>query len=130
MDELLAAGLVGVGFVGRFKDMRVLDVTGKGRDFLHSRTDTDLNWAASVAASTRWKLTPEELRMFERLRKLRWGLAEGLPAFTVCSDQVLVRLATEKPLDLEALLAIKGVGPRFAEKYGQEFLKSLHDGAK
>jgi superfamily II DNA helicase RecQ len=47
----------------------------------------------------------------------------------VCADQVLVRIVAEKPADLDALGQIKGIGPKFLEKYGAAFLAAVSDGA-
>jgi len=41
----------------------------------------------------------------------------------VASNEVLCRIATEKPLTLEDLLAVKGIGPDKADKYGEAWMR-------
>ena len=44
----------------------------------------------------------------------------------VCHDNVLRELAVKKPLNREDLLKIKGIGEKFAEKYGDDFLNLIN----
>jgi ATP-dependent DNA helicase RecQ len=65
--------------------------------------------------------------LFQRLRALRRALAdaEGVPAYIVFSDAVLVRMATTRPTDEAGLLAVPGVGPAKLARYGAAFLRAL-----
>lgn len=58
-----------------------------------------------------------------------WRLAEakrlGVPAFRVCTDQVLQSIAQEEPAADSDLLSIKGVGQHFVEKYGSEVYRII-----
>ncbi|KPJ79341.1 MAG: hypothetical protein AMS19_11415, partial [Gemmatimonas sp. SG8_23] len=68
----------------------------------------------------------------ERLRTLRRELADrqGVPAYIVFSDSVLVEIATRRPRDAGALLDVPGVGPAKLEKYGQRFLEAVAEVAE
>ncbi|MES2592927.1 MAG: DNA helicase RecQ [Bacteroidota bacterium] len=67
--------------------------------------------------------------LFEALRKLRKQLAdsEKLPAYIIFNDATLKEMASEKPLTEEEMLTISGVGQHKFEKYGQYFLKVIHE---
>ncbi len=58
-----------------------------------------------------------------------WRLAEakkqGVPAFRIFSDKVLQAIVEAEPFDTDDLLAVSGVSPRMATKYGPAILKSL-----
>jgi superfamily II DNA helicase RecQ len=52
----------------------------------------------------------------------QWRIAEarqrGVPAFCICTDQALYAIAREEPADDSDLLAIRGIGRQFVQKYG------------
>jgi len=62
--------------------------------------------------------------VFGRLRD--WRLARSreqqVPAYVVFTDATLTALAEARPVDLEALARIPGVGPRKLDQYGAEVL--------
>jgi ATP-dependent DNA helicase RecQ len=64
---------------------------------------------------------------FLRLRELRRQLADArdLPAYVVFHDRTLREMAEQRPLTMEALLAVQGVGPAKLERYGRAFLEEL-----
>jgi ATP-dependent DNA helicase RecQ len=72
-------------------------------------------------------LAPPDAELFQRLRILRRALAdgEGVPAYIVFSDAVLLRIATARPSDEAGLLAIAGVGPAKLARYGEAILDLL-----
>jgi ATP-dependent DNA helicase RecQ len=67
--------------------------------------------------------------LFVRLKALRRSLADaqGVPAYIVFSDAVLLRMVEQRPQTAEALLGISGVGPAKMERYGSAFLEVLTD---
>ena len=73
-------------------------------------------------------LTDEERKMLAALKK--WRLVKSLelrqPAYLICADRTLEHLAMEKPLTLEALLHIYGLGASRVERFGEELLTVLH----
>jgi RecQ family ATP-dependent DNA helicase len=68
--------------------------------------------------------------LFEALKAWRLGAAEGKPAFTVAGNKTLIAIAAARPGDENSLLAIKGVGPGFMEKYASEVLAIVADHAR
>jgi ATP-dependent DNA helicase RecQ len=79
------------------------------------------------AATTDRELTPDEEALFQRLRELRKELADrqGVPAYIVFSDKVLVEIAVRRPSGPAELLAVPGVGPAKLERYGDTFLTAV-----
>ena len=59
----------------------------------------------------------------------KWRLAEakrqGVPAFRIFSDKVLAAILDAEPFDTDDLLAVPGIGPRMAERYGVAILQAL-----
>jgi hypothetical protein len=60
--------------------------------------------------------------LFDNLREWRKHKAtgEGVPPFQILHQKTLVQIAIHLPDAISALKKIKGIGPRLAEKYGQE----------
>lgn len=67
---------------------------------------------------------PEDPTLFEKLRAWRLEQArnERIAPFMIFSDAVLHELAAQKPQTLPQFIAIKGIGPNKAEKYGAPVL--------
>ena len=62
--------------------------------------------------------------LFDALRARRYELAqrEHIPPFVIFSDSTLWEMAAQKPLSLEAMAQIKGVGDFKLNKYGNQFI--------
>ncbi|HEY1011253.1 MAG TPA: HRDC domain-containing protein, partial [Herpetosiphonaceae bacterium] len=67
----------------------------------------------------------------ERLKVWRSKLADELqqPAFFVLSNSVLFDIATRQPMTLAELAAIKGIGTRKLEAWGEDLLRIIGDPA-
>ena len=65
--------------------------------------------------------------LLKKLQKLRNKLADErfYPAYIVANDDLLVRLATVKPLKREEFLKIKGIRDRWFERYGEAFMRTI-----
>lgn len=65
--------------------------------------------------------------LFEHLRQLRLQIAreEGVAAYIIFTDRTLIAMARERPLGLEAMRAIEGVGERKLAQYGEAFLEAI-----
>jgi len=68
------------------------------------------------------ELSPADAALFEQLKEWRLRAADGKPAYTVAHNSTLQAIAATRPADPEALLAIRGVGPSFVERYAAEVL--------
>jgi hypothetical protein len=68
--------------------------------------------------------------VFGRLRAWRQEAARqaSQKAFYVFPDATLKRIAAARPQTLEDLAAVKGVGPRKLEQYGQDVLDTINRG--
>jgi ATP-dependent DNA helicase RecQ len=63
------------------------------------------------------------------LRELRTSLAraEKVPAYCIFPDRTLVEMAVQRPLSLNALGGVRGVGPAKLERYGEKILAVIRD---
>jgi len=78
--------------------------------------------------------------LFEKLRALRKKIAQrdGVPPYIVFTDSTLKELSAEKPLSIDDLEGISGIGQHKRMKYGEVFLTEIikfvkeksNDGAK
>jgi ATP-dependent DNA helicase RecQ len=67
----------------------------------------------------------EDVALFDALRRWRAGEAKarGVPAFVVFSDATLADVARVRPVTEDALLDVKGVGPKKLEEFGAALLE-------
>ena len=74
-------------------------------------------------------LSEADEKLLAGLYALRKRLAakQKLPAYMVFNDSTLRQMALKKPLSVEELLNIPGVGEKKAARYGQEFLGTIED---
>jgi superfamily II DNA helicase RecQ len=68
---------------------------------------------------------PVDADEFEALKRWRAGRADGKPAYTVATNAVLEEISRRRPSTAEQLLAIKGIGPSFITKHGDDLLAQL-----
>ena len=52
-----------------------------------------------------------------------------MPAFRILTNRTLTELAAARPRDEAALLAVRGIGPTVARKYGATLLELLARGS-
>jgi ATP-dependent DNA helicase RecQ len=67
-------------------------------------------------------LDPADAGLLERLREWRVGAAAGKPAYTVAHNSTLESIASLRPASVQELAGIKGVGPAFVERHGEQVL--------
>ena len=74
---------------------------------------------------------PSDAALFEALRawRLERSRADGVPAYVVAPDAVLIALATQRPGTDAQLLAVPGIGPAKLESYGAEMLALITEHA-
>jgi DNA helicase-2/ATP-dependent DNA helicase PcrA len=81
--------------------------------------------AADIGRAPAWRAGDSaDPGMLQALRSWRAGAARawGVPAFVVCHDTTLAAVAEARPRDRSSLLALPGMGPVKAERYGDELL--------
>ena len=66
--------------------------------------------------------------LFDALRERRKELATaaGVPPFIIFGDQSLAEMAAFRPVDLETMREINGVGELKLKRYGEEFLAVIN----
>lgn len=130
--------LVARGYL--FVDMNAhggLTVTPDGMDFLRSRNALQLRLDPRTVSNTGRhsrggaKADPllslkddADKTLFAALKDLRTHIAKdhNIPPYVVFHDKTLVDMVLHKPLDLQALSDVPGVGQSKLKKYGQIFL--------
>ena len=75
------------------------------------------------------ELTAFDETLLAALYALRKRLAgkQNVPAFMVFNDATLREMAQKKPLSMDELLNITGVGEKKAARYGMAFLRVIED---
>ena len=68
--------------------------------------------------------TDEVLESLKEWRRER-AKADGMPAFVVFHDSTLEQIARTKPVSIEELASISGVGPTKLERYGEQLIAVL-----
>jgi len=63
------------------------------------------------------------------LRELRTTLARAakVPAYVIFPDRTLVEMAVRRPVSLDALSGVRGVGPTKLERYGEKILAVIRE---
>jgi ATP-dependent DNA helicase RecQ len=118
--------LNGQGFLERTGEHGVLSVTEKGWQLLRSEREPRLMQAvkrplaSSAVRELSWMDVDQQL--FEKLRQLRLSIANyrKVPAYVVMTDATLRVLARQKPITLQALSLIPGIGKKKIVAYGEK----------
>ena len=82
----------------------------------------------SVAAPKRRRaqeqapVAPADAGLLDELKAWRMRASDGKPAYTVAHNSTLELIAALKPATLDELGAIRGVGPTFVERHGEQVL--------
>ena len=106
----------------------------RGEESIEIRIDADTPKKLRVSGSGKVRSTATDadidtadLPMWEALRECRQRLASehGVPPYVVFHDSTLKQMLTNRPLDLDDMLSISGVGQSKLDRYGEEFLAVL-----
>ena len=73
-----------------------------------------------------------DFALFSKLREERNARSKEIatPAYNICTNDVLSRMAKERPLEKKQLQEIEGFGEKKVEKYGDNFIKLINDHAQ
>lgn len=107
-------------------------------DYLDARAKATLNDQKPKAAKSERaaKITEESTtedienpELFERLRAWRKALAEQdhVPSYVVMHQKTLIAVCRALPRSSKELLGIKGIGPSFISKYGEQVLSVVEE---
>lgn len=132
ITQLINQGIIEVDYVNHHR----LLVTPKGNAVLFENHKVDLTKAMSPEERKEQskdrqitkKLIYEE-ELFEILRKKRMELAKDndVPPYVVFSDKTLKEMAAEKPVNLESMSRISGVGAAKLDRFGKAFIEVIED---
>jgi ATP-dependent DNA helicase RecQ len=128
-SELIDTGLVGQT-PGQYP---MVTLTDRGREVLSGRAEAEVSLpepepnANRSAAAVAAEADPD---LFERLRRWRTEVArrDGVPPYVVFHDRALAELAARRPVDLDQLALVPGVGPAKLARYGGDLLEVLGGG--
>jgi ATP-dependent DNA helicase RecQ len=123
--------------------MGALTVTEASRPILEGAARVELRRLSAAPAKARKTRTSssrgaaesaasdDDKALFEVLRDERRVIAdaESVPAYVVLPDRTLWELVTTRPATTDELLAVNGIGPVKAEKYGATFLRLIAEHA-
>ncbi len=122
--------LVGQGHLVKDGEYGVLKITPTGRKILRGELTPKLLKAAkqrkaSAAAVASW--TGVDRGLFDELRQWRKGVADEkcLPPFVIFSDATLRDLARYRPVKMEHLAQISGIGEKKLIEYGAALKKLI-----
>lgn len=105
----------------------VLKISKKGIQFLNNNALPEFKLLDAIMDKDVADISEEDQDLFYKLKLTRRQLAEeeDVPAFMICTDSVLRSLCVQKPMENNELENIKGIGPKFMEKYGKQFLYTI-----
>ena len=83
----------------------------------------------AVDSSTEIELSSAQPALVAALRELRTTLARAakVPAYVIFPDRTLVEMAVRRPVSLDALSGVRGVGPTKLERYGEKILAVIRE---
>jgi ATP-dependent DNA helicase RecQ len=89
------------------------------------RRGTAAHIANGAGGAEEIALDPVQESQFEKLKAWRLGRSEGKPAFTVAANTALEGILRARPVNLDELIEVKGIGPAFCERHGESLLQAL-----
>lgn len=115
-----------------------LRMTEAARPILRGETSIDLRRDSIKAASASRRpavksmVSDEDAPLLSALKAKRRGLAEAakVPAYIIFTDRTLIEMAETRPVDLDAMAKIGGVGAKKLESYGAAFLSVINGEAE
>lgn len=127
IEILIQTEMIRIENVSDYDKIPVLKITDKGKDYLNGDENIQIVILDALIDNEIPEFNDLEKNLFTKLRALRRDIAQqnDLPAFTICGDQVLREICFKKPKDRQQLLSIKGIGDKFADKYGELFINTI-----
>tara|TARA_B110000908_G_scaffold151795_1_gene186865 strand:+ start:5744 stop:7783 length:2040 start_codon:yes stop_codon:yes gene_type:complete len=73
-------------------------------------------------------VSDEDAPLLSALKAKRRGLAEAakVPAYIIFNDKTLIEMAEKRPVDLDAMAGISGIGAKKLDSYGDAFLEVIN----
>ena len=87
----------------------------------------DLISRARPAVAVRTQVDDEDAPLLSALKAKRRALAEAqrVPAYVIFPDRTLIEMAQSRPLTLDQMAGVNGVGAKKLESYGEAFLQVI-----
>ncbi len=113
--------------MSKYENLPTLSITLTGQDFLNNKLTVETPFVEEMCNREVILLDDEEQELFHALRRLRRKIAseKEFPPYTICHDTILREMAKSKPLTTDNLLSIRGVGEKFVQNYGNDFLQLI-----
>lgn len=108
-----------------------LRMTEKARPILRDEATIQLRRdtikAARSGPRVKQMVAEEDAPLLSALKAKRRAFAEqqGVPAYVIFNDRTLIEMAEKRPLTLDDMAHIGGVGAKKLEKYGRDFLSVI-----
>jgi len=112
--------------VDEYPNNDVVSLTEEGNSFIFNKESLDMGLFENKNVDLMIGVDEE---LYSKLRSLRNRIAEDIemPAYIVCANAPLIEMARKMPVKPEAMLSIKGIGKKFMENYGENFLNLIRD---
>jgi ATP-dependent DNA helicase RecQ len=109
----------------RFGALRMTDAARpilRGEAQITLRRETALR--AAPAPMVRAQVSDENAALLAALKAKRRALAEaaGVPSYVIFTDKTLIEMAEARPMTLDAMMRISGIGAKKLESFGAVFL--------
>jgi ATP-dependent DNA helicase RecQ len=120
--------LISMGYLQTAGDeYPVLKLTAQSTDVLKGGQKVEFIEIEKVEEVHHEENLPYEIPLFNRLREVRRGIAEGenVPAYVIVSDATLQEMATYLPQSLDELRMISGFGDIKLARYGRKLLEPV-----
>jgi ATP-dependent DNA helicase RecQ len=113
--------------VSKYENLPTLGITLTGQDFLNNKLKIETPFVEEMSNREVILLSDEEQELFHALRRLRRKIASEResPPYSICHDTILREMAKSKPLTTANLISIRGIGEKFVENYGNDFLQLI-----
>jgi ATP-dependent DNA helicase RecQ len=126
--EMLEAGLLRQS-AGEYP---VLELTSLGARAVRGQVDISISLPAArprAVPSTSGPPATADTALLERLKSWRLEVArkDGVPAYVVFHDRVLLEISARAPASLDALAEVPGVGPAKLDRYGPAVLELVKE---
>jgi ATP-dependent DNA helicase RecQ len=88
--------------------------------------------SAKPSPKIKFLVSEEDAPLLSGLKAKRRELAEtaGVPAYIIFNDKTLVEMAQKRPINLDAMAQINGVGAKKLENFGNTFLEVINGEAE
>jgi len=115
----------------RFGGLRMTEAARpilRGEQSIELRRDTIQAASNATRVAVKALVSEEDAPLFSALKAKRAALAKAasVPAYVIFPDRTLTEMAEKRPVNLDQMAGITGVGAKKLERYGAEFLAVIN----